>query len=62
MSINRTRFWLIATFWIVIIASQYYFLYRKFEALNLCREQHERLDAMQGQMDKTDALIRGLKK
>jgi hypothetical protein len=62
MIINQTRFWLIAAFWIVIITFQYYFLYRKFEALSLCREQHERLDAMEDQMDKTNALVRGLRK
>ena len=51
MIINQTRFRLIAAFWIVIIASQSYFLYKKFHALSVCRDQHSRLDAMQAQMD-----------
>jgi hypothetical protein len=28
----------------------------------VCRDQHTQLDAMQAQMDKTEALINGLKK
>lgn len=51
MIINQTAFRLIAAFWIVIIASQSYFLYKKFNALTVCREQHSRLDALQAQMD-----------
>jgi hypothetical protein len=51
MIINQTAFKLIAAFWIVIIASQSYFLYKKFHALSVCREQHSRLDALQAQMD-----------
>jgi hypothetical protein len=51
MIINQTRFRLIAAFWIVIIASQSYFLYKKFHALSVCRDQHTRLDAMQVQLD-----------
>ena len=62
MIINQTGFRLFAIFWIVIIASQYYFLYKKFDALSVCRDQHTQLDAMQTQMDKTEALINGLKK
>lgn len=52
MIINQTRFRLFAVFWIVIIASQYYFLYKKFDALSVCRDQHSQLDAMQAQMDR----------
>jgi len=62
MIINQTRFWLFAVFWIVIITSQYYFLYKKFEALSVCRDQHSRVDSLQAQMDKTEVLIKGLKK
>ena len=51
MIINQTRFRLIAVFWIVIIASQSYFLYKKFHALSVCRDQHSQLDAIQAQMD-----------
>ena len=38
MIINQTRFRLFAVFWLVIIASQYYFLYKKFDALSVCRD------------------------
>jgi hypothetical protein len=62
MIINQTRFWLFAVFWIVIITSQYYFLYKKFEALSVCRDQHSRVDSLRAQMDKTEVLIKGLKK
>ena len=51
MIINQMTFRLIAAFWIVIIASQSYFLYNKFHALSVCRDQHSRLDAMQAQID-----------
>jgi hypothetical protein len=53
MIINQTRFRLFAVFWIVIIASQSYFLYKKFHALSVCRDQHGQLDAIQAQMDNT---------
>jgi hypothetical protein len=62
MIINQTRFWLVAVFWIVIITSQYYFLYKKFEASSVCRDQHSRVDSLRAQMDKTEVLIKGLKK
>ena len=52
MIINQTGFRLFAIFWIAIIASQYYFLYKKFDALSVCRDQHTQLDAMQAQMDR----------
>jgi hypothetical protein len=48
---NQTKFRLFAVFWIVIIASQSYFLYKKFHALSVCRDQHAQLDAMQAQME-----------
>jgi hypothetical protein len=51
MIMNQTKFRLFAVFWIVIIASQSYFLYKKFHALSVCRDQHAQLDAMQAQMD-----------
>ena len=51
MIINQTRFRLFAVFWIAIIASQSYFLYKKFHALSACHDQHTQLDAMQAQMD-----------
>ena len=38
MIINQTKFGLLAGFWILILASQYYFLYAKFNSLNACRE------------------------
>jgi hypothetical protein len=53
MIINQPMFRLIAVFWIVIIASQSYFLYKKFHALSVCRDQHSQLDAIQAQMDNT---------
>jgi hypothetical protein len=62
MIINQTRIKLLAVFWLVIIGSQYYFLYHKFHALSACRVQHGRVDAIQAQMEKTDALINRLKK
>ena len=52
MIINQTGFRLFAVFWVVIIASQYYFLHKKFDALSVCRDQHTQLDAMQAQMDR----------
>ena len=51
MIIDQTRFRLFAVFWIVIIASQSYFLYKKFHALSGCHDQHTQLDAMQAQLD-----------
>jgi hypothetical protein len=62
MIINQTRLRLFVVFWIVIIASQYYFLYKKFDALSVCRDQHTKLDAMQAQMDRLRPLINGLKR
>jgi hypothetical protein len=53
MIINQARFRLFAVFWIAIIASQSYFLYKKFHALSVCHDQHSQLDAMQAQMDNT---------
>jgi hypothetical protein len=62
MIINRTRFGLFAGFWILILASQYYFLYAKFNSLDVCRETHKQIHITQAQIDKTKALIDGLKK
>lgn len=52
MVINQTWFRLFAVFWIAIVASQYYFLYRKVEALNVCHAL----------TDKSIAIMQGLKK
>jgi hypothetical protein len=62
MTINRTGFGLPAGFWILILASQYYFLYAKFNSLNVCRETHQQVDVTQAQLDKAKARIDGLKK
>jgi hypothetical protein len=53
MIINQTWFRLFAVFWIAIVASQYYFLYRKVEALNVCYAQTDKTIALLAQMDKT---------
>ena len=44
-------FRLFVAFWIVLLACQYYYLYRKFEHLSVCRMQTERADALQMQID-----------
>ena len=62
MTVNRTRFGLLAGFWIVILASQYYFLYAKFNSLNACRETRKQVDITQAQIARTKALIDGLRK
>jgi hypothetical protein len=61
MIITKTRFRLFACFWIAIIASQYYFLYKKFDALHVCRGQQGQMDGIQAQMDKAETLMHGLK-
>ena len=60
--ISRKLFVSFAAFWIVLIPIQYYFMYKKFDAIGVCRDQHHRLDALQAQVDKTQAQINGLKK
>ena len=62
MFISQTKFRLFAAFWIVLIGAQYYFLYRKYHAISVCHGQHEQLDALYAQLDRTDALISNLKK
>jgi len=57
MTFNRTTFTLFAVFWTAIIASQFYFMYRKFEAVQACRLQHARLDTVQTQVDQLKARI-----
>jgi len=52
MTFNRTTFTLFAVFWAVIIASQYYFLYRKIESVRACRALHVQLDTTQTQLDR----------
>jgi hypothetical protein len=64
MTISQTRFNLFAMFWIVILASQYYFLYKKFEALSVCRARMDRTEALQANIDKIEknqAIIGGKK-
>jgi hypothetical protein len=51
MTFNRTTFTLFAVFWVAILSSQFYFLYRKFEAVHACRLQQARLDTIQTQVD-----------
>jgi hypothetical protein len=60
--ISRKFFVSIAAFWIVLIPIQYYFMYKKFNSVGVCREQHRRVDALQAQIDKTQTQINGLKK
>jgi hypothetical protein len=62
MIISRTWFLSLAVFWIVIVTAQYFFLYKKYEALGVCQEQHHKVDALAAQVDKTQAQINGLKK
>jgi len=57
MTFNRTTFILFAVFWAAIVASQFYFLYRKFDAVRTCRAQHARMDTMQTQVDQLKALM-----
>ena len=52
MSFNRTTFTLFAVFWAALIACQYYFLYLKFDAVRVCREQHVRMDQIQTRVDR----------
>jgi hypothetical protein len=44
-------------FWVAVIAAQYYFLYRKFDAVRACRDQHARVDKMQTQVDSLKTLM-----
>jgi hypothetical protein len=62
MTINRTGFGLLAGFWIPILASQSYFLYAKFNSLNVCREMHQQINITQAQMEKAKARLDGVKK
>jgi hypothetical protein len=57
MTFNRTTFMLFAVFWAAIVSAQFYFLYRKFEAVQTCRLQHAKLDTMQTQVDQLKALM-----
>ena len=61
MIIYQPKFVLLTAFWIVIIASQYYFLYKKFESVKVCREAQKQVDVMRMQMDKSKDLRNGLK-
>ena len=62
MTMTRTGFRLLAGFWILILASQFYFLYAKFNSLNACREMHKQIDISQAQMEEAKARLEGLKK
>jgi hypothetical protein len=62
MTINRTGFRLLVGFWILILASQFYFLYAKFNSLNACREMHKQIEFSQTQMEQAKARLDGLKK
>jgi hypothetical protein len=57
MTFNRTTLTLFAVFWVAIIAAQYYFLYRKFEAVQACRAQQVKMDSMETQMDSLKSLM-----
>jgi len=46
----------------LILASQSYFLYAKFNSLNACREMHKQIEISQAQMEQAKARLDGLKK
>jgi len=58
----KTTLGLLTAFWVVVMSAQYYFLYKKFESLNACRSNLQRVAALKAQMDKTEAIIDSLKK
>ena len=62
MTINGTGFGLLTGFWILILASQSYFLYAKFNSLNACLEMHKQIDVSKAQMEQAKARLDGLKK
>jgi hypothetical protein len=62
MMISRRVFISLAVFWSVLIPVQYYFMYKKFDAVSVCQDQYHRLDAVQEDIDKTQARIDALKK
>jgi hypothetical protein len=62
MTINRTGFGLLTGFWILILASQSYFLYAKFNSLKACHEMHKQIEISQMQMEQAKARLDGLKK
>ena len=43
-------------FWIVMIAAQSYLLYRKYDALTVCRGQLVQLNTLEAQLDRLDRL------
>jgi len=55
---TQTKFHLFAAFWTVLIVCQFYFLYRKFDAVNVCTVQQQKTDAMATELDQADAAIR----
>jgi hypothetical protein len=55
MVITRTKLTWFTIFWIVLIAWQYYFLYRKFETLKVCRDQQARVESLETQVDRLKA-------
>jgi hypothetical protein len=57
MIVSQTRFKLFAMFWIVTLACQYYFLYKKFDNLSVCHAQMVKTEALQAKIDKNEALI-----
>ena len=58
----RTGFGLLSGFWVLILASQSYFLYAKFDSLNACQQMHKQIDVSQAQMEQAKARLDGLKK
>ena len=62
MTINRTGFGLLTGFWVLILGSQSYFVYAKFNSPNACREMHRQIDISQAQMEDAKARIRRPKK
>jgi len=52
MTFSRNTVALLAVFWAALIASQYYFLYRRIESVRTCRALHVQLDTTQAQVDR----------
>ena len=62
MTITRTGFGLLTGFWVLILASQTYFLYAKFNSLSACREMHKQIEVSQAQMEQAKSRLDSLKK
>jgi hypothetical protein len=62
MTMGRTSFGLLTGFWALILASQSYFLYAKFNSLNACQQMHQQIEVSQAQMEQAKARLDGSKK